>query len=61
MRLFYIILSLVSVIYITTTILSFFGIGAEVYGIYLVILIAIILFYGVLSEKRGDLFTKSSI
>jgi hypothetical protein len=56
MSFLYLIIVLVSTIYIGTTILGFFGIGVEVYGIYLVILIGIILLYGVLPEHSGGIF-----
>lgn len=55
-RMLYIIVALVSTIYIITTILGFFGVGAGVYGIYLVVLVGIILLYGVLPEKSGGIF-----
>ncbi len=52
----YTIASSIALLYILTTVLSFFGIGFDVYGNYLMWFIALALFFAILPSQGGTLF-----
>ncbi len=43
-------------IYITTAVLTFFGVGIEMYANYLIFFIALIIFSVLLPQKTGEIF-----
>lgn len=57
-KIFIIFLSIIFIGYFVTSIFSFFDIGIQSYGIYLLFVIAILLLYAFLPHKTGEIFIK---
>lgn len=55
-RIVYGTLSAIAIVYITTQIFSFLGIGFDVYGIYIMYIVALALMYGFLPQNVGKMF-----
>tara|TARA_A100001011_G_C14287063_1_gene834321 strand:+ start:1159 stop:1338 length:180 start_codon:yes stop_codon:yes gene_type:complete len=55
-RIVYGTLSAIAIVYITTQIFSFLGIGFDVYGIYIMYIVALALMYGFLPQNVGRMF-----
>ena len=53
-----VILSMSLVVYSISNIFSFFGIGYDVYGIYMLTFITLSIFVGVLPQNVGGIFSK---
>jgi hypothetical protein len=43
-------------IYVSSAIFSFFGIGFEVYGIYILFFVGMFILYGFLPQRSGNIF-----
>lgn len=56
-KIIYTIAASVAIVYVTTTLFSFFGIGFETYGIYILFLVGMAILYAMLPETRGGLFS----
>ena len=56
-RLVIMLLTIILLTVVVTTILSFFGIGFDVYGNYLLWFIALVIIYSILPSKYGTLFS----
>lgn len=59
-KLVYTIAASVAMVYMTTTLFSFFGIGFEVYGIYVLFMVGMAILYSMLPEETGLLFSRKS-
>lgn len=59
-KIIYTIAASAAVVYITTTLFAFFGIGFETYGIYVLFMVGMAILYSVLPESSGDLFSPKS-
>lgn len=55
----YIIVFSVCIVYVSSAIFSFFGIGLEVYGNYVFFILAMLLLYMVLPTNTGQLFIRT--
>ena len=55
-RIVYGALSAIAIVYITGQIFSFLGIGFDVYGIYVMYIVALALMYGFLPQDVGNMF-----
>ena len=55
-RIAYGVISSITIFYIVGQIMTFFGIGFDVYGIYVLYLIALSLMYGFLPKDVGGMF-----
>jgi accessory gene regulator protein AgrB len=53
-----ILVSIMFIGYFVTSIFSFFNIGIQSYGIYLLFVIALLLLYAFLPQKTGEIFSK---
>jgi uncharacterized membrane protein len=49
-----------AIVYVTSTLFSFFGIGFETYGIYLLFIVGMSILYAILPESKGSIFTPKS-
>ena len=56
-RILYTFASIAVVVYIATAIFSFFGVGIQTYGVYLLFIKALAIFNSFLPAKSGLLFT----
>jgi hypothetical protein len=57
-RVLIIMITIILLSVVTTTIFSFFGIGFDVYGNYLLWFIALAIIYSILPSESGTLFSK---
>lgn len=57
-QLLYIIIFSICIVYVSTAIFSFFGIGLDVYGNYIFFILAMLLLYMFLPKNTGQLFMK---
>lgn len=57
MKIIYIIVATVGIVYVASTVFQFFGIGIDTYGIYLLFVVAIASLYIFLPSERGQLFS----
>jgi uncharacterized BrkB/YihY/UPF0761 family membrane protein len=55
-KIIYTIAASVAIVYVTTTLFSFFGIGFDTYGIYILFLVGMAILYAMLPETQGELF-----
>lgn len=60
-RVLYSIATIVGTIYVTTAIFAFFGIGFDVYGSYLLFMVAMLLMYGFLPQQRKGIFDPKNV
>jgi hypothetical protein len=57
-QLLYIIVFSICIVYVSSAIFSFFGIGLDVYGNYVFFILAMLLLYMVLPKDTGKLFMR---
>lgn len=57
MKIIYIIVATVGIVYVASNVFQFFGIGIDTYGIYLLFVVAIASLYIFLPSERGQLFS----
>jgi len=55
-RIAYSLVFAVGIVYVLSAIFSFFGIGFETYGIYVMFLVAMAILYGFLPQDVGNIF-----
>jgi hypothetical protein len=59
-KLVYTIAASAAIVYVTTTLFAFFGIGFEIYGIYVLFMVGMAILYSMLPEQTGLLFSSKS-
>ncbi len=59
-KLVYTIAASAAIVYVTTTLFAFFGIGFEIYGIYVLFMVGMAILYSMLPEQTGLLFSPKS-
>lgn len=59
-KIIYTIAASVAIVYVTTTLFAFFGVGFETYGIYVLFMVGMAILYAMLPETKGGLFTPKS-
>jgi hypothetical protein len=56
-KILYVFITIILLSLVTTTIFSFFGVGFDIYGNYLLWFIALAIIYSILPSKSGTLFS----
>jgi hypothetical protein len=59
-KIIYTIAASAAIVYVTTTLFDFFGIGFETYGIYVLFIVGMSILYAMLPEETGILFSPKS-
>lgn len=59
-KIIYTIAASVAIVYVTTTLFAFFGIGFETYGIYVLFMVGMAILYAMLPENTGGVFSPKS-
>ena len=60
-RLLYTLFAGYALIYVLTSMLEFFDIGFDTYGVYLFYIIALMLFFSLLPDNRSNFFNKLNL
>ena len=55
-KIVYTIVASAAIVYVTTTLFSFFDIGFEIYGIYVLFIVGMSILYAMLPESKGSIF-----
>lgn len=59
-KIIYTIAAAAAIVYVTTTLFDFFGIGFDTYGIYVLFIVGMSILYAMLPEETGILFSPKS-
>jgi len=59
-KIIYTIAAAAAIVYVTTTLFDFFGIGFDTYGIYVLFIVGMSILYAMLPEETGLLFSPKS-